>query len=599
MRKIILSSLALLSGLMAQATVGGPDGFGYTYTDSNEPGGPIYSWIEIAVPAGGSGTLQSPLSCDDCHQANIPLAFNFPYYGGSFNMISISSNGTVYFEDTYLGLTNSCIPGTPSYTMTQYNFIAHMWDDLAPNYQGGIYTQSFADYFVIEYYDIVPCCTAGDGDTWQVILFSNGNILMQYKELSNQGLQNDLTVGIQNDPSTGLQYVCDGSGTALANNLAILYLAPSNSCTGTTVDLGTGPYCIGQVINAPVNAINNLWSDMTTGSSFTVSSAGSVGLTSLFNDGCSASTTVTASSSSAPVVGATASDLAPCEGASVTLNGTGTDSYIWDNGVTDGVAFPALVGSTIYTVTGTDALTGCSASTTITIDGAAAPAVVANSSATDLCEGENLTLTGSGADTYVWDNGVTDGVQFTPASGSVTYTVTGTSTSSGCSNTDMITVIVNTLPVVAYSESNTTLCTYFSPVTLTEGTPAGGSFSGTGVTGSTFDPNMTTGLYDVIYSYTDANNCSNSDTVTFNVSDCLGMIESSDLTFAIFPNPANDNTTVSGLSSGDLIRLYTLDGKLLFSKEATSSTLTIDLSTYTAGTYLLFVNTESVKIQKL
>ncbi|MBK6953912.1 MAG: hypothetical protein IPH24_18275 [Crocinitomicaceae bacterium] len=221
MKKLILLSIVALAALTGRAAIGGPDAFGYTYIDSNEPGGPIYSWI-IATPLGGSGTLRSALACDDCHEASIPLGFNFPYYGSTFSSIVMGSNGVVYFEDVYLGLGNSCMPGTPSYTMAQYNFIAHLWDDLAPNYQGGIYTQAFTDYFVIEYYDIVPCCSAGDGDTWQLILFSNGNILMQYKELSAQGLQSDLTVGIQNNPTTGLQYVCDGAGNALASGRSIL-----------------------------------------------------------------------------------------------------------------------------------------------------------------------------------------------------------------------------------------------------------------------------------------------------------------------------------------------------------------------------------------
>lgn len=58
-----------------------------------------------------------------------------------------------------------------------------------------------------------------------------------------------------------------------------------------------------------------------------------------------------------------------------------------------------------------------------------------------------VTLSGSGAVSYTWDNGVTDGVPFNPPYGSVTtYTVTGTD-ANGCQNTDVVTVESQILPV--------------------------------------------------------------------------------------------------------------------------------------------------------
>ena len=42
-----------------------------------------------------------------------------------------------------------------------------------------------------------------------------------------------------------------------------------------------------------------------------------------------------------------------------------------------------------------------------------------------VCDGTDVTLAGSGASTYIWDNGATDNTPFT-ASTTTTYTVTGT-----------------------------------------------------------------------------------------------------------------------------------------------------------------------------
>ena len=69
-----------------------------------------------------------------------------------------------------------------------------------------------------------------------------------------------------------------------------------------------------------------------------------------------------------------------------------------------------------------------------------------------LCEGETVTLNGSGANTYTWDNGVSNGVAFTP-SNSGSYIVTGTSVY-GCSKNDTIDVTVNAVDNATITETH-------------------------------------------------------------------------------------------------------------------------------------------------
>ena len=83
------------------------------------------------------------------------------------------------------------------------------------------------------------------------------------------------------------------------------------------------------------------------------------------------------------------------------------------------------------------------------------PTVTANASTTTVCAGSSVTLTGSGATSYIWTGGVIDGIVFIPLSTN-TYTVTGTN-GNNCSNTATITVTVNTLPV-AVPSSNSPVC---------------------------------------------------------------------------------------------------------------------------------------------
>jgi hypothetical protein len=109
-----------------------------------------------------------------------------------------------------------------------------------------------------------------------------------------------------------------------------------------------------------------------------------------------------------PVITANADDDIICLGLDVTLNGDGGESYEWDMGVIDGVAFsPNTLGTTTYTVTGTDE-NGCE--NTATVDVEVVEGITINvESFTIETEGDdgeiNIFITG-GAPAYVfdWDN---------------------------------------------------------------------------------------------------------------------------------------------------------------------------------------------------
>lgn len=207
-----------------------------------------------------------------------------------------------------------------------------------------------------------------------------------------------------------------------------------------------------------------------------------------------------------PAVGAGA-DQSVCMGTSVTLSGSGAQTYAWNNSVTDGAAFePAATMD--YIVTGTDA-SGCENSDTVTVVVNALPAVDAGTDI-DVCEGAFATLTGSGADVYAWNNGVTDGTAFTPAS-TADYIVTGTD-ANGCENSDTITVFVNGLPVVN-AGSDQTVCEGES-VMLTGSGAVSYSWDNGIVDGVAFAA-VTTATYTV--TGTDINGCEDTDDVTISV----------------------------------------------------------------------------------
>jgi hypothetical protein len=247
--------------------------------------------------------------------------------------------------------------------------------------------------------------------------------------------------------------------------------------------------------------------------------------------------------------------------------------------------------SIMYTYTDAN---GCSNTATQSHPVNAAPAVVANATQTSVCAGNSVILTGSGAATYTWDNSVTDGVSFVPAS-TLMYTVTGVD-SNGCAGMDSITVTVNPLPTVTGSAPSTTVCASDPAVALT-GSPAGGTWSGTGVTGSSFSPTTAgTGTHVATYQFTDANGCDGNATVTFTVNACVGIEEAiATEGIVVYPNPTSGIFTIvlaDNVQGAVIVNIMSVDGKIISSEQRTTAdgaAQNFDLSAFPKGVYLLEV----------
>ncbi len=170
--------------------------------------------------------------------------------------------------------------------------------------------------------------------------------------------------------------------------------------------------------------------------------------------GCADTASVTVTVNANPIVTASATATSICQGEQITLSGGGASTYIWTNGVINGVPFTPP-GTTVYSVNGTNA-NNCSSTASITITVNFPPVILAVASDSSICAGESLTLYGTGGVSYAWTGGITNNTPFIPIS-SGTYTVTGTN-SNGCSNTDDVSIVVNPLPSVTATASPSTIC---------------------------------------------------------------------------------------------------------------------------------------------
>ncbi len=143
----------------------------------------------------------------------------------------------------------------------------------------------------------------------------------------------------------------------------------------------------------------------------------------------------------------TPSAPAICSGSSVTLTTNAASGYTWSTGNTTNtsiVVSPAT--TTTYSVAGTSTA-NCFATNFITVTvSPGVPVLSIASSTTNLCLGKSATLTASGALTYTWTGGVTNGLGFAPAA-TGSYTVSG---QNGCGiSTAVASITVAPLPVTA------------------------------------------------------------------------------------------------------------------------------------------------------
>ena len=78
----------------------------------------------------------------------------------------------------------------------------------------------------------------------------------------------------------------------------------------------------------------------------------------------------------------------------------------------------------------------------------------------------------------------------------------------------------------------------------------------------------------------------------------LGTSEESDSQLQIFPNPSRDSFVIRNLQGKGLARIYTLDGRLMQSFEATEG-MVVSIAELSSGMYLLNVNGQTLKLMKL
>lgn len=402
------------------------------------------------------------------------------------------------------------------------------------------------------------------------------------------------------------------AGTRSGNGIITITSVPGTPASPASIG-GSNSLCEGSsatyTISAVIGATGYTWTvpagaTITSGQGTTSinvtfgSNSGNVSVTADNGCGSSNATVYAITVNPAPSVVANTTASTVCAGATIILSGSGAASYVWSDGVTDGVAFMPGITHT-YTVTGTNA-NGCTNTATVNVTVDALPSVSATSTDSAICIGNAVTLNGGGASSYAWSGNVIDGVSFAPTA-TDTYTVTGTD-ANGCTNTAMVTVTVNPLPVVTASTPITMACLDDADIALT-GTPAGGTWMGPGINGNDFTPSAAgAGNYHLVYQFTDANGCADTAGVGITVDLCLtvnAMAASSQMN--VYPNPNNGSFTITINEAANtlLIEVMDLQGRIISSNAqqhtAAGFTQQVNLQQEADGMYVVRVTLNGVQ----
>lgn len=321
--------------------------------------------------------------------------------------------------------------------------------------------------------------------------------------------------------------------------------------------------------------------------------------------GCSYFSSVTINQSlipTAPLV-LNASQNPVCAGNTVTLSTSGAVTYTWNNNSPSNTITVSSTSNAAYSVSGTTSL-NCTVTGNITLSVTALPILTFTTIPPRLCvNAAGIFLNASPSGGFYSGGAIQFGQFFPTLAGLGTHTVSYmfTDLNSCTSEMTVTTTISSPTTVVAFAVNPASLCTTASNLTLTA-TPAGGTFSGTAVSGSVFSPAISgPGTFNITYTHTDANNCSASKVASVIVKICatsgVGLAENKKgFTCELYPNPNNGSFTI--VTDRDIVVLIIngLGQIVRTMKLEQSNEYTTSVEGLPEGIY--FLNTTEYSLQK-
>jgi len=228
----------------------------------------------------------------------------------------------------------------------------------------------------------------------------------------------------------------------------------------------------------------------------------------------------------------------------------------------------------------------------------------ASASPQEICEGDWTQLNafpagGSGSYTYTWTSdpvGFTSSLQ-NPVAYPEVNTTFNVEVNDG-SNTAQaeVSVTVNALPVITLGDWPEYLCNIDVPPVQLMATPAGGTYTGPGVsaTGVFISSLADTGWNVITYTYEDINSCSNAAQDSIYVDDCVGVSEIGvdEQSVKLYPNPNMGSFTLDSEENMDKIEIIDQNGRMVMMRKINGTSTPIS-ALRSKGFYFIRVYFES------
>jgi len=450
-------------------------------------------------------------------------------------------------------------------------------------------------------------------------------------------------------PTANTNYSVVGTTSAGCTPSAIVSVSvnslPTLSIAGTTT------LCAGQSINITASGANTYtWSNNSNNSSITISPtiSSSYSVSGTSTAGCiSASAAISNVTVYAlPVITANSGSI--CNGQNFTISPSGANTYTIQGGTA--VVSPSVNSS--YSVSGTSTAGCISASAAISnVTVYALPVITANSGS--ICNGQNFTISPSGANTYTIQGG---NAVVSPSVNS-SYTVSGTSTA-GCISASAAVATITVFALPQISVNSGTICnsqsftlipngantytisggnTIVSPTTTTSysvtGTSTAGCISASaavatvsvnqnpilsitgntllctgetgtitvsganayawsnGATSTSITINNTPNTYNYTVTGTGTNSCTASTTVQVLINACTSIAQNQNKYLDIYPNPASSllNIGASDQAIGKTLKIFDAQSKLIQVLVLNTNNV-LQLSDWAKGIYLIQVS---------
>lgn len=291
-------------------------------------------------------------------------------------------------------------------------------------------------------------------------------------------------------------------------------------------------------------------------------------------------------------------DVTICQGFETTLTATGGDSYLWNTGETTQSITVSPMATSTYTVIVSNEFSSDTDEVTVTVN--PLPNVQVTGDVTIL-QGEFVTLSATGANSYIWNNGATEPNIAVSPNETTTYSVTGFI--NDCSDTEDVVVSVLD-PVEANAGQDETIC-LGSSITLT----ASGGENYLWNTGETTESITVSPEVNTTYTVIVSNELdSDADEVTILVEDCEIELPNEEpvYEFSLYNergNPSMIMVRLSGLEGDSMLYIHDIAGNLVYSQpvqdnEGNQQEIPLNTSIYSQGVYVITLQEQNKSTPK-